>query len=128
MARKENAKKLWSKRSFLRWLVASLSFFPVHLILCKFLVPTSAIAQERPPAAPGSGGVQSNEKIVFDKEILDRADELSKKWDANAMKNNRYLTPEQKKQQREEVEKVLRNIVETKGYTIPPPKNFRFIN
>ena len=120
--------KSLSRRSFLQCFAASLSCYPIYLILCEFFLPTFAIAQKKPPAAPSFGGGQSNEKIVFEKEITNRAVELSNRWDENAMKNNRYLTPEQKKDQREEVEKVIRNIVEKKGYKISAPKNFRIIN
>lgn len=128
MSRKKDSQKSLNRRSFLCKLAASVSFYSVPLIFSKLFLPISAIAQEGQPAAPGSMGARSKEKSVSETEIVKRVEELSKKLDENIEKYDRHLTPDQKKRQREGVEKALRVIVESKGYIIVAPYNLEIIN
>ena len=127
MIRKKDSQKLLNRRSFLCRLATSLSFYFVPIIFSKLFLPISAVAQEGRPAAPIFGGARSDKKSVSATEIVKRAEEVSKKWDKNTEKYNRHLTPDQKEQQRKEVEKALRSIVESKGYIIKAPTDLRII-
>jgi hypothetical protein len=129
MPRRKISQKAFSRRSFLKGLAASVSFYFVPTIFTKSFLSLSASAQEKRPAPPGFGGAgaSSDEKSVFAAEILKRAEEVSKKWDKNSEKYNKLLTPDQKRVQRAEIEKALRGIIESKGYKIQAPTNFRIV-
>jgi hypothetical protein len=115
------------RRTFLRGFSAFIGLHALGLIFGGFLGPVSGIAQDAPLAPPGLGG-RGEDKAVSTTELSERSRALSARLNANAKQNDRHLTPEQQRIQEEELEKILRGMVESNGYKVLPPKNFRIIN
>ena len=117
-----------NRRVFLGRIIIYAGLYTFPVTICGSLWRGTLFAQTNAPAAPGFGGFNANEKRVYESEIVNRANELTDKWDENAAEHVIELSPEQKERQREEIEKAMRNMVESKGYEISAPMNLRIIN